>query len=168
MPTISITTALGRFNVFVDLQNAPITAGNFLAYVDQNYLNNAVIERLLTPENDDSPRYKIGVIQWGTRDPDKVFAPIQHEPTSVTGLSHTDGTLSLARPPNGTGQSLFFICMGDHPCLDHGGLRYEDQQGFAAFGRVIEGMGVLRSIYARAEPQDYLAAPIQIHTVQRV
>ena len=72
---------------------------------------------------------------------------IAHETTQQTGLLHKEGTVSLGRAPNSTGSgSLFFICLGDQPSLDHGGTRYKDGEGFAAFGKVVKGMDVVRRI----------------------
>lgn len=92
----------------------------------------------------------IDVIQGGMGfdTPGESLAPVVHENTAVTGLHHLDGTLSLARLEPGTGRSEFFICVGDQSALNHGGLRNPDGQGFAAFGRTIQGMQVVRRIHA--------------------
>jgi peptidyl-prolyl cis-trans isomerase A (cyclophilin A) len=86
----------------------------------------------------------------------------------MTGLRHLDGTLSMARIAPGTAGSAFFICIGDQPDLDFGGRRNPDGQGFAAFGRVAEGMDVVRAIFKKAEKTtDHLSSPIPILSVSR-
>jgi peptidyl-prolyl cis-trans isomerase A (cyclophilin A) len=76
-----------------------------------------------------------------------MLPPIAHETTAATGLSHVDGAVSIARAEPGTGSAgAFFICVGDNPSLDFGGMRNPDQQGFAVFGQVVEGMDVVRAI----------------------
>jgi peptidyl-prolyl cis-trans isomerase A (cyclophilin A) len=70
--------------------------------------------------------------------------PIEHEPTSQTGLRHVDGTVSMARHAPGTAMGDFFITIGKASYLD----AREDSPGYAAFGRVVEGMDVVRKILA--------------------
>jgi len=94
--------------------------------------------------------------------------PIAHETTRQTGLRHLDGTVSMARAQPGTANSEFFVCVGDQPALDFGGGRQPDGQGFAAFGRVVEGMDVIRAVHARGEADQYLAQPIRVLSVRRV
>jgi peptidyl-prolyl cis-trans isomerase A (cyclophilin A) len=77
-------------------------------------------------------------------------------------LRHRDGTLSMARRAIGSTAASFFICVGDQPELDHGGYRHPDGQGFAAFGRVLEGMDVVCAIWRRAESSAMLARPVEI------
>ena len=93
----------------------------FLDNVDHGYLNGGIIERLLTPENDNNPHCKIDAVQWGARDLKQCIDSISHESIFLSGISHRDGTVSLARPPSGTGKVCVFICIGDQPCLDYGG-----------------------------------------------
>ena len=88
--------------------------------------------------------------------------PIQIERTRDTGLKHRDGTLSMARDGPDTAQDEFFICIGDQPELDFGGKRNPDGQGFAAFGQVVKGMGVVRRIQASPADEQTLTPPIRI------
>ena len=78
--------------------------------------------------------------------------PIAHEPTSRTGLRHVDGTISMARLEPGSAMGDFFIVSGAIPSMDQGNRRpgsgNNDNQGYAAFGRVTEGMDVVRRILA--------------------
>ena len=119
---------------------APITSANFLRYVDAGRLNGMTFYRglELAPGQ--------GLIQGGTRNlSDRTFPPIAHEPTSETGLSHTDGALSMARFAPGTATGDFFIILGDVTSLDAGRVRADDP-GFAVFGRVVQGMDIVRGI----------------------
>jgi peptidyl-prolyl cis-trans isomerase A (cyclophilin A) len=170
-PRTVVNTELRSFTVEVYEQQAPITARNYLAYVDGGYLNNSTVYRIVAPKNQpEDAKYPIAVVQWGMdpahpeRSP---FLPIPHETTQITGLKHLNGTISMARLAPGTASSAFFICIEDQPELDFGGHRNPDGQGFAAFGQVIEGMGVVRTIYARAEDEGVLKHPIAIPTVAR-
>jgi peptidyl-prolyl cis-trans isomerase A (cyclophilin A) len=144
---VILTTALGAIELAVDLKRAPISAGDFLKYVDRRLFNGAAFYRTVRPDNDINP-VKINVIQGGLTDDKKLLPPIAHEPTSKTGLRHRNGTISTARDKPGTGSAgAFFICIGDQPELDFGGRRNPDRQGFAAFGQVIRGMDVVRTIW---------------------
>lgn len=144
---VILTTALGAIEVAVDLAHAPISAGDFLRYVDGGLFNGAAFYRTVRPDNDTNP-VKIDVIQGGLMDEKRLLPPIPHEPTNRTGLHHRNGTISIARDAPGTGTAgAFFICIGDQPELDFGGRRNPDRQGFAAFGQVVRGMDVVRAIW---------------------
>ncbi|MCJ7679342.1 MAG: peptidylprolyl isomerase, partial [Candidatus Aminicenantes bacterium] len=94
--------------------------------------------------------------------------PIGHETTETTGVKHEDGVISMARSEPGTASSEFFICINAQPELDFGGKRNPDGQGFAAFGRVIEGMDIVRKIQAVEAPRQYLETPIHILSIERL
>lgn len=144
---VAIRTSLGAILVTVDIHRAPVSAGNFLEYVDRHLFDDAQFYRSVHPENDANP-VKISVLQGGIVDATKGLAPIPHESTRQTGLRHLDGTISIARREPGTGSAgAFFICIGDQPELDFGGRRNPDGLGFAAFGRVHDGMNVVRTIW---------------------
>lgn len=165
---VDVHTSEGHFILGIDEQNAPISARNFLAYVDGGHLTNASVYRIVTFANQPAQtEHRIEVIQWGWRPtedrPEQPFPPIPHEPTSHTGLTHLDGTLSMARREPGTAGPGFFICIGDQPELDEGGRRNPDGAGFAAFGRVLEGSETVRRIFARAEDVEYVRQPIIVH-----
>lgn len=173
-PQVAIATALGDFTVEVYPDRAPLSAADFLAYVDKGLLDNQSVYRIVSMANQpDTVRAKIEVIQFGWRaadgndDAPPPLPPIAHEPTSVTGLKHQDGTLSMARLAPGTASNAFFICIDDQPELDFGGRRNPDGQGFAAFGRVVDGMDVVRKIFAKAEAEDRLKSPIPILQARR-
>ena len=144
---VLLATALGRIEIAVDLARAPISAGDFLKYVDRGLFDGSAFYRTVRPDNDINP-VKIDVIQGGLVNDKKLLPPIPHEPTNKTGLHHRNGTISTARDKPGTGSAgAFFICIGDQPELDFGGRRNPDRQGFAAFGQVVRGMDVVRAIW---------------------
>jgi peptidyl-prolyl cis-trans isomerase A (cyclophilin A) len=170
-PCTVVTTELGKFVLEVFPQKAPISAKNYLTYVDGGYLNGSSVYRIVAPKNQsDDVAYKIAVIQWG-RGPEHAdnppLPPIPLEDTRTTGLKHINGTISMARRGPDTATSEFFICIGDQPELDFGGHRNPDGQGFAAFGQVVEGMDVVIAIYARAEAQGILKYRIGVSSVVR-
>ncbi|MEE4163650.1 MAG: peptidylprolyl isomerase [Woeseiaceae bacterium] len=147
---VVLDTALGEIEVAVDTGRAPVSAGDFLAYVDQGLYAGASFYRTVMPENDNGTP-AISVIQGGVQDPARTLPPVRHETTAETGLRHEDGVISLARTePGSGGGSAFFICIGDQPSLDFGGMRNPDGQGFAAFGRVVRGMDVVHAIHGQA------------------
>jgi peptidyl-prolyl cis-trans isomerase A (cyclophilin A) len=148
-PRVSIDTLHGRIVAEISTDRAPVTAGNFLRHVDEGLYANATFYRAARPDNDERGP-KIQVIQGGV-DPTcqhPPLAPISHESTQVTGLRHVDGALSAVRWAPGTAASEFFVVIDDTPELDFGGSRNPDRQGFAVFGRVIEGMDIVRRINA--------------------
>jgi peptidyl-prolyl cis-trans isomerase A (cyclophilin A) len=170
-PRVRLTTPLGDIVVEVDLRHAPVTAANFLAYVDQGRFRGARFYRVVTPANQPDNPVRIEVIQGGLTmegGHPQELPPIRHESTAETGLTHTDGVISMARDEPGTATSEFFITVGDQPELDHGGRRNPDGQGFAAFGRVVEGMEVVRAIQRRPEEGQMLVEPMPITAVERL
>ena len=152
----------------MDTVRAPRTSHNFLRYVDQGSYRGGRFHRTVRLDNQAGNRVKIQVIQGGLDSlRSKDFPPIELERTTDTGLSHRDGTISMARDGPNTATSDFFICIGDQPELDFGGKRNPDGQGFAAFGRVLRGMGVVHQIQtARAQGQQ-LTPPIEIVDITR-
>lgn len=167
-----VDTALGSFVIAVDPARAPLTVANYLAYVDQRWLDGGKVYRIVTPANQpvDTP-HKIEVVQWGMDLPEgkaPPLPPIEHETTQQSGLLHRNGTVSMARSTPGTAASEYFICIGDQPELDSGGRRNPDGLGFAAFGQVVEGMAVVQAIYRKAEAEQYLKTPIVVRGVRRV
>ena len=168
---VDIATDLGAFTLEVYPAFAPLSAGNFLAYVDGGYLEEGSFYRIPTPANEPDRPFPIEVLQFGWKwlenGQGAPLPPITLETTGQTGLRHTRGTLSTARFARDNGGYGFFICMRDEPELDQGGRRHPDGDGFAAFGRVLEGLETLERILARAEAQDVLASPIPITVARR-
>ena len=148
--TVIFETELGNIVMSVDVARAPATAANFLKYVDGRFYDGGIINRAVRPDNTTRKDVEIQVIQFQS-DPARNrerFPAIPLERTSVTGLKHVDGALSMARSGPDTATSSFSIMIGDQFELDFGGKRNADGQGFAAFGRVTSGMDVVRRIQA--------------------
>lgn len=151
LPIVTLETALGPIVIEVDTARAPGTGSNFLRYVEEGIYTDGRFYRSVRDDNQPDNDVRIDVIQGGIS---RARAAARHpaiplERTSVTGLTHQDGTVSLARAGPDTGSTEFFICIGDQPELDFGGRRNPDGQGFAAFGRVLEGMDIVRAIHRR-------------------
>jgi cyclophilin family peptidyl-prolyl cis-trans isomerase len=117
--------------------------------------------------NQPTDEVKIEVIQGGLLPAEKCFAPIPFERTSVTGLKHVDGAISMARSAPDSATSSFFICVGDQPELDFGGKRNKDGQGFAAFGKVVYGMDKVKKIQQSPGEGQILSPPVKIISVGR-
>lgn len=169
-PTVRISTSLGAIVVAVDATHAPLTAANFLRYVDLKRYDGGAFHRTVTLGNQPTSDIKIEVIQGGmdSRHEAEDFAPIPLERTSVSGLRHLAGTISMARDGPDTATSDFFICVTDQPALDFGGQRNPDGQGFAAFGRVLRGMNIVQRIQLSKAHGQKLAPPIRIVSIRRV
>lgn len=144
--TCLVKTALGNITVELYPSKAPITVANFLKYVDAHLYDSTSFFRSVTLQNQPDKKLKIEVIQGGNVDSTKEFSPIALETTAITGILHQNGTISMARGAPATATSSFFICINDQPSLDFGGLRNPDGQGFAAFGKVVKGMDVVKKI----------------------
>ena len=169
-PRVVVQTELGDIEIEVDSGRAPATAANFLKYVDLKHYDGGTFHRTVKMDNQPDNQVKIEVVQAGVN-PDRAkegFPPIALERTNKTGLRHRDGAVSMARSAADTATSGFFICINDQPSLDFGGARNADGQGFAAFGRVVRGMDVVRRIQ-RAPNTDAqrLTPPIKIIAVTR-
>jgi peptidyl-prolyl cis-trans isomerase A (cyclophilin A) len=160
---VVLITSLGNIEVELDNARAPITTANFLRLVAGGGYDGGVFHRTVTASNQPNSKIKIAVIQAGPN-PAETHAetPIKLERTTLTGIKHKDGTISMARSAPDTATADFFICVGDQPQLDFGGQRNPDGQGFAAFGKVISGMDVVRKINQSAADGQKLAPPVQI------
>lgn len=163
-----IETSLGNILIELYPDKAPITVSNFLNYVDNGLYDNSSFFRVCTPQNEADRQIKIEVIQGGNVDETKSYPPIKLENTSLTGIKHLNGTISMARSEPNTATSQFFICINDQPELDYKGKRNPDGQGFAAFGKVIEGMDVVLKIQQQKNKDQYLINPILIRTIKRI
>jgi len=172
---VILTTTEGPIMIELYPEKAPISVANFLRYVDAKRYDGASFYRASRPPGATSADY--GLVQGGVRDDAaKMFPPIKHEPTTQTGLSHTDGTISFGRFAPRTATSDFFICVGDQNYLDANPKAPGDNLGFAAFGRVVEGMEVVKKILVMpVDPNaggaamrgEILRAPVPIVTARR-
>jgi len=172
LPRVVLETSAGPIVVEVETMKAPITAANFLRYVDEKRLDGTTFYRAMTSQPG------MGLVQGGTNnDPARTLPPIAHEPTTQTGLAHIDGAVSMARYDPGSATGDFFISVGATPSYDAGRSFSIDAHGFAVFGRVVEGMEVVRTILAAptspTEGEGFmrgqmLAPKIEIRTARRL
>ncbi|HEY8004975.1 MAG TPA: peptidylprolyl isomerase [Phenylobacterium sp.] len=170
-PRVVINTSLGSITLELFADKAPITTANFLKYVDRKLYDGATFYRASKPPGQAGNDY--GSIQGGLQnDPKKVLPPIAHESTAKTGLKHTDGTISMGRHAPGSAQADWFICIGDMPYLD----ATATDPGFAAFGRVVDGMPVAKQILGLptdpnkgvgAMKGEMLVKPLRITSIRR-
>ncbi|MEP3889612.1 MAG: peptidylprolyl isomerase [Hellea sp.] len=147
-PNVVFETEMGVIEIETYPKKAPLSAADFLSYVDRGYYNNEGFYRVVRGDND--PR-KMGMslIQGGRLDTEPKTPPIAHETTSMTGLRNDSGMVAIARDAPGTGSAAyFFINIGNNNFLDEGGERNADGAGYAVFGKVVEGMDVVRAIQA--------------------
>jgi len=171
---VALATPLGRIVIGLETKRAPITAASFLKYVDRRLYDGASFYRASRPPG--SAADDFGLVQGGLQnDPKKVLPPIAHESTLKTGLSHVDGTISMGRHAPGSAQADWFICLGDQTYLD-ADPKDPKTPGFAAFGRVTEGMEILKQVLVMpVDPRkgegamkgEMLAKPVPILTARR-
>jgi len=165
---VRLDTAAGPIVIAVDRAHAPLTAANFLRYVDGRKLDGVAFYRAVKVADG------FGLAQFGTRnDPKRTLPPVPHEPTSKTGLSHVDGAVSMAMAKPGTAAGDFFVVVGDLKSMD----AHDADPGFAVFGRVVEGMDVIRRVLlSPTSPTEgigvmkgqMLAPTIRITTARRI
>lgn len=139
---VKLVTSAGEIVIAVDTRRAPKTAANFLAYVDDSRLDGTEFYRAARRQSDP----KFGFIQGGiATDYRRILPSVPLERTDVTGIKHVSGTVSLAHGANpDSGNGNFSIMVGDNPGLN----ATAKSPGFAAFGRVVSGMEVVRRILA--------------------
>ncbi|WP_174273876.1 peptidylprolyl isomerase [Sphingomonas bacterium] len=167
---VLLRTEAGSIIVAVDTRRAPITASNFLRYVDAHKFDGMTFYRAARSKS----RPGVGLVQGGINNRvANSFFPIRHEPTTVTGLRHTDGTLSMARFDPGSAMGDFFVCLGDAPTLDAS----PGYPGYAAFGHVVSGIDIVRRIMtlptypgglSAATMGQTLVRPVRILSAQRI
>ena len=169
---VRIETIYGIILLAIDTKHAPVTSANFLKYVDAGLYKDGRFHRATRPDNYQAAppnRPMMELIQGGIN-PDRRndgFPAIPLERTTVTGLKHVAGTVSMARGAADTATSDFFILLDDQPSLDAGGKRFDDEQGAAAFGRVIYGMSVVRRIQQQPVQGQNLTPPVRILAISR-
>ncbi|MBL4870575.1 MAG: peptidylprolyl isomerase [Robiginitomaculum sp.] len=177
MPRVVLETELGIIEIEIYSEQAPLTAQNFLYYVDNNLYDGEGFYRVVRPETDPLGM-GMEIIQGGLLAMETVTAPIDHETTQMSGLSHIDGAISMARDEPGTGSAAyFFISIGDNTFLDYAGKRNPDGQGYAVFGQIVKGMDVVRAIQMqnvsevsedRVTQGQILSTPVKIISARRL
>lgn len=161
---VDLVTERGVITLELATDKAPLTVCNFLSYVTDGHYEGGSFFRTVVAETNANPN-PISVIQGATPRgaDDDLNPPIPLERTRDTGLSHVAGTISMARDGPDTATSSFFIVVEDAPALDYGGARNPDGQGFAAFGRVTAGLGVVHEIHrSPADAGEQLTPPVKI------
>ena len=137
-PRVALTTSKGTIVIELEAKKAPVTVKNYLNYVSNHKYDGATFWRAADSGTS-------GFIQASPVGP--TFPPIKHESTKQTGLSHTDGTISMSRFAVGTATGDFVLCVGDNTFMDAGPKSgSDDHEGYAAFGHVVKGMNVVNSI----------------------
>jgi peptidyl-prolyl cis-trans isomerase A (cyclophilin A) len=168
LPKVVFETPLGSMTIEIDTVAAPVTAANFLRYVDAGAYDGGQFHRTVTPDNQPDNEIRIGVIQGSMRKGAAEYAPVPLERTTKTGIPHLNGNISMARTAADTATNQFFLCVGDQPELDFGGRRNADGQGFAAFGRLLSGWLVLKQIQMAPAAGQVLRPAIQIVRARRL
>jgi len=175
-PNVIFETEMGIIEIETYPKKAPLSAGDFLNYVDRGFYNNEGFYRVVRADND--PRQMgMSLIQGGRLDTESKTPPIAHESTSMTGLRNNSGMVAIARDDPGTGSAAyFFINVGNNNFLDEGGERNPDGAGYAVFGKVVKGMDVIKTIQAgeanrpaddEAVKGQYLTRPVLIMKAYR-
>lgn len=167
---VALVTSLGTITLDLERARAPITTANFLRYLDQRRLDGIVFYRRVRPAAD------FGFVQFGVQgNPKRYLPPIVLEPSTRTGVKHTDGAISVARLEPDSGRGEFTINVGDQPSLDAGSGSPADNLGYAAFGHVVAGMDVVKRILdTPVDPAkgpfkgETIADPIKVLSVRRV
>lgn len=132
---IRFETSLGSFDIELDEKEAPLSAANFLAYVDAGFFDGTLFHRVIPGFMIQGGGMTAGLAQKETR------APIQNE--AKNGLRNLRGTLSMARTNDiHSATSQFFVNLVDNAFLDHSPGNY----GYAVFGRVTAGMDTVDKI----------------------
>jgi peptidyl-prolyl cis-trans isomerase A (cyclophilin A) len=176
LTNIVLHTELGDIVIALETERAPVTAANFLRYVDEKRLDGTVFYRAMRLDWGEQPN---GLIQGGVQnEPRRLLPPIAHEPTDVTGVKHTLGAISMARLEPGTATADFSIMLAPQPGLDADPASEDPdaRAGYAAFGHVVEGMDVVRAIFDSPVDPDkgegwmkgqMLANPVKIVSARR-
>jgi peptidyl-prolyl cis-trans isomerase A (cyclophilin A) len=172
-PRVAIETDKGTIVVELEDQKAPITAKNFLYYVDKHRFDGGQFFRA----NRAKGAPGAGSIQGQPKPYSRRAPPIAHESTLKTGLKHKTGAISMGRDAPGSATADFFICASPQPYLDAKPGKSDAAQGYAVFGYVVQGMDVVKKILAgRTDGQtnvpsmkgQILNPPVKIISMKRV
>ncbi len=170
-PHVEIRTKIGDIELELYPDQAPKTVAAFLGYIEKGLYKDCSFYRVLNTDNQPSNTPKAEVVQgglWKTPNRPNNLPGIPHETTQQTKLLHKDGVISMARLEPGSATTEFFICLGDQPGFDFGGVNNPDGQGYAAFGRVVKGMDIVRRIYNMPEFEQYFDPPVPIFNIVRL
>jgi peptidyl-prolyl cis-trans isomerase A (cyclophilin A) len=171
---VQVETPFGTIDLAIDTKNAPITSANFLKYVDGGFYDGGRVHRATRADNykPNLPNRPLLEIIQADINPARAaerFPPIPLERTSKTGLTHVVGTVSMPRGQDAdSARSGFVIHLNDQPSLNYGGMRFDDGQGTAAFGRVVSGLDVVRKIQQQPVKEQALDPPITITRIRRI
>lgn len=172
-PRVAIETDKGTIVVELEDQKAPITAKNFLYYVDKHRFDGGQFFRA----NRAKGAPGAGSIQGQPKPYSRRAPPIAHESTLKTGLKHKAGAISMGRDAPGSATADFFICASAQPYLDAKPGKSDAAQGYAVFGYVVQGMDVVKKILAgRTDGQtdvpsmkgQILNPPVKIISMKRI
>jgi cyclophilin family peptidyl-prolyl cis-trans isomerase len=173
---VVLDTEMGAITIALETERAPVTAANFLRYVDEKRFDGTVFYRAMRLDREPRPN---GLLQGGTQfDPKRILPPIAHEPTTETGLTHTHGALSMAMGEPGSANGDFSIMIEDQTGLNADPAATDPvwRNGYAVFGYVVEGMDVVAAIHASDIDPDkgegwmkgeMLAKPVRIISARR-
>ena len=167
---IEMNTVYGSICVKLFVKEAPTTCNNFLRHIDEHRYKDFHFYRTVTMSNQPMSNIKIEVIHGGLGfEKDSLeLPPILHETTNATGIKHMNGTISMARIEPGSASSEIFICINDQPELNYGGRRNIDGQGFAAFGKVIKGLNVVKEIHSLPQKDQFLNKEVKVNSIKRI
>jgi len=167
---IEMNTLYGSIYVKLFVKEAPTTCNNFLKYIDEHRYKDFHFYRTVTMYNQPISNIKIEVIQGGLgfeKHPLEL-PPILHETTNATGIKHMNGTISMARIESESASSEIFIYINDQPELNYGGKRNIDGKGFAAFGKVIKGLNVVKVIHSLPQKDQLLNKEVKVFSIKRI
>jgi cyclophilin family peptidyl-prolyl cis-trans isomerase len=140
-PTVLMQTSMGDVKIELYEKLAPVTVQNFLGYVDDKHYDGTVFHRVIPSFMIQGGGFEPGAVAKNAEK--RTGPPIANE--SYNGLANKRGTIAMARtddPHSATAQ--FYVNVKDNAMLD----RVNDPKGYgyAAFGKVIEGMDVVDKI----------------------
>jgi peptidyl-prolyl cis-trans isomerase A (cyclophilin A) len=168
---VRLETEEGPILLALDHKRAPITTANFVRYAEEGRFDGTNFYRAAPTKGAGKGR---GFIQGGIRrNYRRMLPPIAHEPTNETGLRHEAGTISMARTAPGNAMGEFFVTTEAMPSMD----AKAGAPGYAAFGKVVEGMDTVRRILAAptvpnagrgAMRGQMIAQPVRIVSAKRV
>lgn len=157
MKSVTLSTPLGDVQITLETERAPLSAANFLRYVERGLYDGATFYRVVDKVEDGERR---ALVQGGVVDlsdpvasQERMLPPVEHEGPRKTGLKNVRGSVALARLEPGTAQSEFFVNLADAPRYDHLPTPEPplDGLGYAVFGHVTQGIDVLEAIAKRAK-----------------